>query len=104
MNYFYIKDEELEKEALNNNRGVICFSAKWCAPCKMIKPEYHNLADLYKNVDFYEVDIEKSEDFTKNLEIKALPTFIIVKEGKIIDTIVGSDISKVENAVKALAR
>jgi len=102
MNYFYVKDEEDEEKALNSNSGIICFSAKWCMPCKKIKPDYHNLADLYKAIYFYEVDIEDREEFTKKLDITALPSFIIVKDGKIMETVVGSDMSKVEKALKEL--
>ena len=30
-----------------NDRVVIDFNADWCGPCKVIKPDYHKLAEQY---------------------------------------------------------
>ena len=51
---------------------VIDFKATWCGHCKTIKPYIEYLKDNYKNVEFYEIDIEDedTETITNTFEIK----------------------------------
>lgn len=70
---------------------IIKISASWCGPCKNKKflESYHNLKTTYKQIDkikFIELDIDNNNDVlndTKyyNIEIGAVPTFLISKNG-----------------------
>jgi thioredoxin 1 len=89
MNYFYSNEEN----ALTDNKAIICFSAKWCTPCKKIKPLFEDLAKKNKDINFYEVDIENNEDFITQFNITSVPTFILLKKGNKITELVGGDIN-----------
>ena len=42
----------------------------------------------------------KMMNFVKNVNIKSVPTFIVVKDKKILGTVNGADINKVGNLIK----
>jgi thioredoxin 1 len=80
---------------------VIDFKASWCSPCKAIKPFIDYLKENYPNVDFYEIDIEDETKDTiiNNFSIKKLPTFIYYKNGKVCETLIGTNKSKIEELI-----
>ena len=80
---------------------VIDFSASWCAPCKAIKPFLAYLKENYTNVDFYEIDIEDEtkETIVNNFDIVKLPTFLYYKNGKVCETLIGTNKSKIEELI-----
>jgi thiol-disulfide isomerase/thioredoxin len=48
---------------LNNNTYVIIiFSAGFCKPCNEIYPYMLELSDIYNNITFIKVDIQKNDD------------------------------------------
>jgi thioredoxin 1 len=80
---------------------VIDFKASWCSPCKAIKPFVDYLKENYTNVDFYEIDIEDEtkETIVNNFDIVKLPTFLYYKNGKVCETLIGTNKSKIEELI-----
>lgn len=81
--------------------------ADWCGPCKMIAPTFESLATKYskpKRIAFAKIDVDKLRDVASQYGVRAMPTFIIFKNGSPIETIQGANPPKltqaVENAVK----
>lgn len=73
----------------------------------MIAPVFESLATKYskpKRIAFAKVDVEKLRDVASQHGVRAMPTFIIFKNGSPIETIQGANPPKltqaVENAVK----
>lgn len=73
----------------------------------MIAPHFESLATKYtkpKRIAFVKVDVEKLRDVASQHGVRAMPTFIIFKNGSPIETIQGANPPKltqaVENAVK----
>ena len=80
---------------------ILIFSEKWCIECKLAKPFINQLK---QQKDF---DIVILEGTPRSLQIKfnlkGFPSFFLVKNGKIYDSIVGygnSDIFNVNNFKK----
>lgn len=58
---------------------VIDFYADWCVPCRRYKPIFNNFARRYgRRASFYRMDIEQNEELCEYLEIKSIPTTIII--------------------------
>lgn len=81
--------------------------ADWCGPCKMIAPTFESLATKYtkpKRIAFAKIDVDKLRDVASQYGVRAMPTFMIFKNGSPIETIQGANPPKltqaVENAVK----
>ncbi|KAM0951748.1 putative monodehydroascorbate reductase (NADH) [Dioscorea sansibarensis] len=70
--------------------AVIDFTASWCGPCRVIAPVFVELAKRFTDVIFLKVDIDELKDVAREWAIEAMPTFIFLKEGTIVDKIVGA--------------
>ena len=95
--------EELTTYSKHNSSRliVIDFKASWCGPCKIIKPYIEYLKDNYKNVEFYEIDIEDTdtETITNTFEIKKVPTFVYYKNGEVCKSLIGINKGNIEELV-----
>lgn len=62
---------------------LVDFGAEWCPPCKKMEPVISQLkneaADKYKVVN---IDAATQTDILKQMNIEALPVFIVYKNGK----------------------
>ncbi|KIY03791.1 uncharacterized protein Z520_00482 [Fonsecaea multimorphosa CBS 102226] len=79
-----------------------CF-ATWCGPCKVIAPEVAKFSesDAYKDrVDFYKVDVDEVPDVAQELGVRAMPTFMIFKNGEKVDEVVGANKNALEAAIR----
>ena len=49
--------EQFKRAILSAHDSLVCvtFSAKWCGPWRMIKPDVHRLSHIHGDVIFYEV-------------------------------------------------
>lgn len=79
---------------------VVDFFATWCGPCKAIAPHFANLAAQKTNVNFVKVDVDKSRDIAQQYQIRAMPTFIFFKNGRVIETIEGADWGRIQSLVE----
>ena len=68
---------------------IIDFSASWCMPCRMLAPIINQVANTVTDVNFFNLDIDDSEDIAKRYRIFSVPTLLAFKEGKVLDTMVG---------------
>ncbi|KPU62772.1 thioredoxin [Thermococcus sp. EP1] len=75
-------DFEVIKRA---KHALLWFSSPGCPPCKMIEPFMHELSERYKEVEFWEVDIEKYPRVAQTFEILNVPTLVYLKKGGEVD-------------------
>jgi len=80
---------ELEEAmAAAHSAGRLCvvkFYAPWCSACRVIGPKFKRLARDYPEHDFYEVDFSCCKPLSKHCDITALPTAIILEQGKLVE-------------------
>jgi len=79
---------------------IVDFHAQWCGPCKRIAPMLEQLADKYTNVTFIKVDVDALPTIATFYQIKAMPTFILIKSGIKVDESVGASIPRVESLIQ----
>jgi len=62
-------------------RHILYFTAEWCNPCKRTKPiaEELNRENVIK-IQF--IDADDNGELCRKFEIKAIPTFILIEDGK----------------------
>ena len=73
----------------SNNVVVVDFFATWCGPCKMFAPVFDTLSEELTDADFVKVDIDQSLELAQKFGITTVPTMMIFKDGKVVDTLVG---------------
>ncbi|KAL7004384.1 thioredoxin trx1 [Cystobasidiomycetes sp. EMM_F5] len=83
------------KESIAGEKPVIVdFSATWCGPCKVISPLFVELSQdpKYKdNATFATIDVDEEEDIAQEVGIRAMPTFMVFKNGQKVDQFMGAD-------------
>lgn len=69
---------------------VVDFFANWCGPCKMLAPVFEQAGEEMKNyATFLKVDIDQSLELAQQFRISTVPTMMIFKDGKPVETLVG---------------
>ena len=100
-----VSDQDFEAEILNSDKPVIVdFWAEWCAPCKQIAPVLKELADEYGDrVKVVKMDIDSNPKTPGDYGIRAIPTILSFKDGKVVDQLQGARPKKdFEEAIKKL--
>ena len=85
--------EEITKEnfteKISDKNAIVKFHATWCPNCRALEKNF-NKVDLEElGVSLYKVDIEQQRELTQMYKIRALPTILYLKNGKLISTEMG---------------
>ena len=84
-----VSTEEFREE-IKNGVTLVDFFATWCGPCKMLGPVLEDLGkELEGKAKIIKVDIDQSGDLADEFRISSVPTMILFKDNKIVDTMVG---------------
>lgn len=75
---------------------VIDFFATWCGPCKRIAPIFDQLDKKNPSVTFLKVDVDESAELVEYFGVNAMPTFIFIKDAKIVKRVEGADLVELE--------
>ncbi|KAI9679345.1 MAG: Cytoplasmic thioredoxin isoenzyme 2 [Caeruleum heppii] len=75
-----------------------CF-ATWCGPCKQIAPTIVKFSESYPTARFYKLDVDEVPEVAQKLDIRAMPTFLLFKDGEKIAEVVGANAKALEAAI-----
>ena len=71
-------------------RHILYFTAEWCNPCKKVKPIVEELNRESADIRFQIVDADSEIDLVKSFEVRSIPTFILIEDGKEIKRVSGA--------------
>jgi thioredoxin 1 len=80
------------KEMIQNHPFVVvdCW-APWCGPCRMVAPIIEELSrDYAGKILFGKLDVDDNREVSMQYDIMSIPTLLVFKNGKLIDTIIGA--------------
>ena len=80
------------------------FFATWCGPCRMQTPIIEELAKTMGDaVEIRKVDVDQHMDLAEKYGIHVVPTLIIEKDGKVVQSMEGvTDAATLEKLLKPL--
>ena len=90
-----MSEKNLTKENFDDVIGgdkpvLVDFHAPWCGPCQMMGPVIDELAKETKDVIIGKVNIDEESKVAEKFHVMSVPTFLMFKEGKVINQIVGA--------------
>jgi len=88
-----IDDKNFDNEVLASKVPVLVdFWAPWCGPCQTMLPIIEELSGEYDAaaLKIGKLNIDESKGVAAKYGIMSVPTFIIFKDGEIIDQFVGA--------------
>ena len=80
-------------ETLATTEGLLLvdFWAPWCGPCRAIAPVLDSLvAEAGGRVKLAKVNVDEEPALAGRHEIRSIPTILLVKDGRILDRVVGA--------------
>ena len=85
-----LTSQNFNQEIINNDLLLVDFWAEWCGPCKSMHPIFTRMAKKYKRVRFARVNVDNAQDIAMKYGVQSIPTFIMFKNGEIVNTMVGA--------------
>lgn len=87
-----IEDKLTSLEENKEEKKIVLmdFAAEWCGPCRIQDPILEDLKKKFGDkVEFKKIDVDKNGELADKYSIRAVPTLVIEKDGKIFKKYVG---------------
>lgn len=82
---------------------LLDFWAEWCGPCKFMEPVLEELEkELTGKVQIEKINVDENQETTVRHGVLSIPTYIVVKDDKEVERIVGA--TSKENLIKAISK
>jgi thioredoxin 2 len=63
---------------------LVDFWAAWCGPCRMVSPVLDKLArERPGRIKLVKVDVDKSPGLSRRFDVQAIPTLMVMVDGKV---------------------
>jgi thioredoxin 1 len=70
---------------------IVDMHAEWCGPCQMMKPIFAELEkELGTKYNFGSIDVDAETELAEEYEVRSVPTFLFIKNGKVVSKKTGS--------------
>lgn len=92
MSVVIIGNENDFKTRVLDQQDKLClvyFFAQWCGPCKVFKSEYERVAEVFKEVAMFKIDIDLLPKIAADYGVMSIPTIIAFVNGQEKDRSVG---------------
>lgn len=88
---------------------VISFHAPWAAPCAQMATVLSTLASEYPVTEppttkWVSINAEELSDISETYDVTAVPFLVLVRDGKVLETVSGSSAVKVRTAIESHAK
>ncbi len=87
-----ITDQSFEDEIIRFP-GIVLLDcwAPWCGPCRSVAPVLEQLAREYSGkIKIAKLNVDQNPQTTARFNIQSIPTMMLFKNGKMVNTLVGA--------------
>ncbi|KAI7745039.1 hypothetical protein M8C21_000018 [Ambrosia artemisiifolia] len=95
-------DSHLQQSKSHGTPMVAHFTASWCIPSVAMNPFIEQLALVFPDIIFLTVDVDDFKEIASKYEVKAMPTFLLMKEGVVVGRLVGANPDEVKKRIETL--
>jgi len=88
--YIELTNENFDA-TISEGVSLVDFWAPWCGPCRMIAPVIDELAgDFEGKANICKVNTDEQQDLATKYGVRSIPTILFMKNGEIVDQLVGA--------------
>ena len=84
-----ITEKDFKKKIEEKGKILIDCYAPWCGPCRLLSPIIDELAEETKNCKFYKLNVDESEEISREYGIMSIPTILLFEDGELKQKNVG---------------
>lgn len=86
-----LTDADFDEFVRSHELVVVDFWADWCMPCRFMAPVVKELAkEMAGKVAFGKLNVDENPRTAARFGIMSIPTFLVFKNGRLVDAIVGA--------------
>ncbi len=85
-------DANFDELVINSDKPVMVdFWAEWCGPCRVVGPLVDELHTEYEGKAVVgKVNVDSSSEVSAKFGVRSIPTILFIKNGEVVDKVVGS--------------
>ena len=86
-----VTDDAFTAEVLESEQPVLVdFTASWCPPCRVMKPVLAELAAERDDLRVVQLDVDADQRTAAEYGVLSMPTFILFRDGREVQRLVGA--------------
>lgn len=87
----HIQEADFERVVLKADAPVLVdFFAPWCGPCRALAPILDGIASTYEDrLKVVKLDVDECPNLADRYGIRSVPTLMVFRSGKAVDTMIG---------------
>ncbi|HSD05273.1 MAG TPA: thioredoxin [Nitrosopumilaceae archaeon] len=85
-----LTDANFDDVVSSDTPVLVDFWATWCGPCQFMLPIFARLARKFKTIKFARVNVDDAQSVAARYGVYAIPTFLMFKNGQVVDKAVGA--------------
>jgi thioredoxin len=100
-----VTDKTFTETLKKHKLAVVSVRADWCGYCPAIAPTVDAIAKKHAGtVGVFRMDLDANEQMARKLKVKAVPTVLFFRSGKLIGSTVGANPEAVLGQLKKLLK
>lgn len=85
-----LTSKNFEQTISGDQPTLVDFWAPWCGPCHSMLPIIDQLTEEAAGFQVAKVNIDDNPDLASKFNVMSIPTFLIFKDGEVVDQISGA--------------
>ncbi len=78
-------------QTVSSGVSMVDFWAPWCGPCRMLAPVIDKLSEEFEGkANICKVNADEEQDLSVKYGVRSIPTILFIKDGEVVDQIIGT--------------